>query len=156
MESAEVVFGFAFDACPHAAALLGRVGSGSGDVEEDHVGIEFRQRAGGCEGEVISEVGVFHFVHTGGGDAETEEAGVEASELGFDGRVVEEIGVDEFAEFGVLLVAGCADDGEDLLDAGVEEAFAEDALADHAGCSEENDVHSFMLQRGMWSVGGAE
>jgi hypothetical protein len=35
-----------------------------------------------------------------------------------------------------------------LVDAGIEEAFAEFALADHAGCSEEDHVHGFMLQRG--------
>jgi hypothetical protein len=34
-----------------------------------------------------------------------------------------------------------------LLHAGVEEAFAKNALADHAGCSEEDDVHGLMLQR---------
>ena len=41
-----------------------------------------------------------------------------------------------------------ADDGEDLVDVGVEEALAQDALAYHAGGSEENYVHGFMLQGG--------
>jgi hypothetical protein len=35
-----------------------------------------------------------------------------------------------------------------LLDAGIEKAFAENALAHHAGCPEEDHVHGFMLQRG--------
>ena len=91
----------------------------------------------------------------GGGDAETEEAGVEAGEFGFDGGVVEEVGVDEFAEFGVVLTGWSANDGEDLVDVGVEEAFAENSLADHAGCSEENYVHMLMLQRGGCRRGGA-
>ena len=77
-----------------------------------------------------------------------EEAGVEAGELGFDAGVVEEIGVDEFAEFGVLLVGWGAHDGEDLRDVGVEEALAQNALADHARCSEENYLHLFMLPCG--------
>jgi len=34
------------------------------------------------------------------------------------------------------------------LHVGIEEAFAENALADHAGCSEENYFHLVMLQRG--------
>ena len=48
----------------------------------------------------------------------------------------------------MLLARGRAHDGEDLVDAGIEEALAEDALADHAGCSEEDYVHVVMLQRG--------
>jgi hypothetical protein len=48
----------------------------------------------------------------------------------------------------VLLAGWSSDDGEDSVDVGVEEALAEDALAYHAGCSEEDYVHGFMLQRG--------
>jgi hypothetical protein len=47
-----------------------------------------------------------------------------------------------------VLAGWGADDGENLVDAGVEEAFAENALADHAGGSEEDYVHLVMLQRG--------
>jgi hypothetical protein len=36
-----------------------------------------------------------------------------------------------------------------LVDVGVEETLAENALAYHAGCSEEDYVHLFMLQPGM-------
>jgi hypothetical protein len=68
--------------------------------------------------------------------------------LGLDGGVVEEVGVEQFAELGMLLAGWGADDGEDLLDIGVEETFSQNALADHAGCSEENYVHGFILQRG--------
>jgi hypothetical protein len=152
-EFEEVVFGAALDAGPHGAAAFAGVGSGAGDVDEGHPGVEAGEGGGSGESEVVGEVGVLCFGHAGGGDAETEEAGVEACELGFDGGVVEEVGVDEFAELGVLLLARSADDGEDLLDAGVEEAFAKDALADHAGCSEEDDVHGFMLQRMMGGAG---
>ena len=93
-------------------------------------------------------MGVFRFVHASGGDAEREETGIEAGELGLDAGVVEEICVDEFAEFGVLLVGWGAHDGEDLLHFGVEQALAQDALADHSCRSEENYFHVVMLQRG--------
>jgi Aspartyl protease/PDZ domain len=96
----------------------------------------------------VGELGVLCFVDAGGGDAEGEDAGVEAGELRLDVGVVEEVGVDELAEFGVLLVGGGADDGEDLVDFGVEEALAENTLAYHACCSEEDYIHGVMLQRG--------
>jgi hypothetical protein len=35
-----------------------------------------------------------------------------------------------------------------LFYVGVEEALAEDALSYHAGCTEEDDVHGFMLYAG--------
>ena len=123
-ELEDVVFGFAFDASPHGAAALGRVGAGSGDVKEGHVGVEAGEGGGGGEGQVVGEVGVFCFVHAGGGDAEGEEAGVVAGELRFDGGVVEEVVVDEFSEFGVVLAGRGAHDGENLPHVGVEEAFA--------------------------------
>jgi hypothetical protein len=105
------------------------------------LGLSFATVVAAGESEVVGEVGVFRFVHAGGGDTETEKAGVEAGELGLDGRVVEEVAVDEFAELGVVLAGGGAHDGENLLYVGVEEAFAQNALAYHAGCSEENYVH---------------
>jgi hypothetical protein len=82
-----------------------------------------------------------------GANSEREETGVEAGELGLDGGVVEEIGVDEFAESGVLLVGWGAHDGEDLLHVGVEEALAKNALADHSSRSEENYIHAIL---GIW------
>jgi hypothetical protein len=142
----EIVFGLAFDAGPHDAAVFGGVSASAGDVEEGHGGVELRQRRGCGEGEVVGEVLVLLFGHSGGGDAEGEEAGVEAGELGLDGGVVEEVGVDELPEFGVVLTGWCADDGEDLVNVGVEQALAKNALAYHAGCSEEDYVHGLMLQ----------
>jgi hypothetical protein len=123
-ELEEIVFGFAFDAGPHGAAAFGRVGASSGDVEEGHLRVESCEGCGSGEGEVVGEVLVLRLVHPGGGDAKGEEAGVEAGELGFNGGVVEEVGVDEFVEFGVVLIGRSADDGEDLLYVRVEEAFA--------------------------------
>jgi hypothetical protein len=97
----------------------------------------------------VRDAGVLGFGHTGGGDADAEEAGVEAGEIGLDGGVVEEIAVNEFSQLGVALAGWIADDGEDLLDFGVEKAFAQNSLAYHAGCAEKNYVHLFGLS---WNV----
>jgi hypothetical protein len=48
----------------------------------------------------------------------------------------------------MLLAGWGADDGEDLSHVGIEKAFAQDTLANHASASEEDYVHVFMLQRG--------
>ena len=48
-------------------------------------------------------------------------------------------------ELCVLLMDGAASDGEDFGDTGIEEAFAEDALADHACSSGEDDAHRVRL-----------
>jgi len=52
-----------------------------------------------------------------------------------------------------LLARRGADDGEDLVDFGVEETFAQNALADHTGSAEKDYVHVFMLQRTLVSYG---
>jgi hypothetical protein len=55
--------------------------------------------------------------------------------------------VDEFAEIRVVLTGRSTDDGEYLLHLGVEEAFAQNTLTDHAGCAKEDHFHVLMLQR---------
>ena len=90
-------------------------------------------------------MGVFSLVHAGRRDTEREEAGIEAGKLRFDFGVVEKVGVEKFVEFIVLLTGWGTDDGENLLYVRVEEALAQNPLADHAGCSEEDYVHLFML-----------
>jgi hypothetical protein len=42
-------------------------------------------------------------------------------------------------------VHGAAGDGENFGDAGIEEGFAKDSLADHTGCSGEDDAHRGIL-----------
>jgi hypothetical protein len=65
--------------------------------------------------------------------------------LGFVAGEVGDVGDDEFAELRVLLMDRAAADGEDLGDAGIEEAFAKDALPDHACSSGEDDSHRGIL-----------
>jgi hypothetical protein len=52
--------------------------------------------------------------------------------------------VHQFAKFLVLLSSRAAPNGEDGLYVGIEQAFTQDALADHSGCAEEDDVHVFI------------
>jgi hypothetical protein len=40
-----------------------------------------------------------------------------------------------------LLVQRTAADGEDDVNAGIQKAFTENALANHSGCAEEDDFH---------------
>jgi len=141
----EVVLGLAFDAGPHAASAFGGVGARAGDIKEGHLRVEFCERGCGCHGEVVGEVLIFGLFHAGRGDAKGEEAGVVTGEFGFDVGVVEEVGVNELVKFGVVLVCRSTHDGEDVVDARIKETFAQNALADHAGSSKEDDIHAFML-----------
>lgn len=93
----------------------------------------------------MGDVSVVGLGHAGRGDAKTEEAGVQACEFGLDRGVVGEIRQDEFSKFGVGLCGWSADDGRDLIHIGIEQALAQNALADHPGCSEEKYVHLLPL-----------
>jgi len=137
----DIVFGSAFDAGPHGPTALCAVGPGSGDVDKRHGRVKPRQCSGGGEGEVVRDLCVLGLGHASRCDAEAEKAGIEIREFGFDGRVVQKIGVNELSEFGVLLTRWSADDGEDLFHVGIENAFAKNALTDHPGCSKKNHIH---------------
>src|SRR5271163_4956925 len=45
-------------------------------------------------------------------------------------------------KLGIMLTRGATSDGEHVVHIGVEQALAQHALADHAGCAEENNVHA--------------
>ncbi len=53
-------------------------------------GLSFASVVAAARVRVVRDVCVLGLGHAGGGDAEAEEAGVEAGEFGFDGGVVEE------------------------------------------------------------------
>ncbi len=84
---------------------------------------------------------VAFLTHADRGDAETEEAGIEPSELGFDARIIQKIIVHDFAQLGVPLPGRAAPDREHAFHVSVEQAFAQDALPDHARCAEQDDFH---------------
>ena len=78
-------------------------------------------------------------IHADRGDAEAEEAGVISGQLGFDLREIREIVVQDFTQLGVLHPGRAAPDRQYFRDAGIDEAFAQDALPDHAGGAEQDD-----------------
>ena len=51
----------------------------------------------------------------------------------------------DLAQLLVALARGPAADGEDLLHSGIEQAFAQRALPDHAGGPEKDDLHGTPL-----------
>src|SRR5208282_3007535 len=87
-------------------------------------------------------VGVAFFGHARGRRAGAVETGVVAGELSLHRRIIEKVLVDQLGELRVLPASGIANDAENLLDAWVEEAFAQDALADHAVCTEQNGLQA--------------
>jgi hypothetical protein len=135
------VFGFSFDAGPHDAAAFGAVGAGSGDKDEGHSRIEADESLGGSDSDVVGDAGVVGFVHARGGNAEAEEASVEADEPVFDFGVVEQVLADDFRQLGMLRSGWGAAYGENAVDVGSEQAFSLDALSNHAGGAENQNVH---------------
>jgi len=93
-QAGECVFGAAFDASPHGAALFGAVGAGAGDVDEGHLWIECGEGLGEVQCGVVGDVGVVGFAEADGADAGAEEAGVVAGELAGDLAEIHEIGRD--------------------------------------------------------------
>ena len=119
--------------------------TGAGNVDENHFRIQARKSFRGGDGDAVGDVCVGFFRHAGGGDAEAEEAGVEAGELRFDRRIIPKIGVDDLAQLGISLAGGGAADRHNQLHVGIEKTFAQDALADHARCAEKQDVHGTII-----------
>jgi len=62
-------------------------------------------------------------------------------QLQFDGRIIQEIIVHDFAQLGVQLSARAAPDREHAFHAGIAQAFAQAALPDHSGGAEQDDFH---------------
>src|ERR1700743_3159819 len=80
-------------------------------------------------------------VHADRRYAEAEEACVVAGEPRLDHREIEEIIVQDFLQPGMSLSGRAAPDREHAFDAGIDQAFAQDALAYHSGGAEDDDLH---------------
>ena len=85
------VLGAALHARPHQRAALGAVGADARHIDERHLRIQSRQHFGSCQREVVGDARVLRFAHAGRRNAETEEARVEAAEVGLDRAVVHQI-----------------------------------------------------------------
>ncbi len=85
--------------------------------------------------------------HADRADAETEKAGIESAESGFDRGEVQEIVVHDLAQLGILLAGRTASDRKHAVDSGIEQAFAQDALPDHSGGAEQDDFHALIRRK---------
>jgi len=98
-------------------------------------------RASRRECDVVSQMTITLLVQTHGGHAQTEEAGVIARHLVFDRGEIQKVLVYDFAQLRILLPRRTAADAQHLRHLGIAQAFAQNALSDHAGCAEDNDSH---------------
>ena len=80
-------------------------------------------------------------IHADRGDAEAEEAGVVSGKPRFDLREIREIVVQDFTQLGMPHPGRAAPDRQHVRDTGVDQAFAQHALPDHAGGAEQDDLH---------------
>src|SRR5262249_40072321 len=117
------------------------IGSGAGNVDEGHLGIQAAQGLRGGQRDVVGHPAIVLLRHSSGGDTEAEKAGVEGGELWLDGLIIGEIAVNDFAEFWTLGAAWGAANGLHDAHVGIGQALAENALADHSRCAEDEDVH---------------
>ena len=83
-------------------------------------------------------------VHPDGGNTEAEEAGVVSGEFGFDRGEIGEILVQYFPQLGVLQSGRAAPDHQHAFNGGIDQAFAQHALANHAGGAEQDHFHDLM------------
>ena len=135
----EVVFGLRFHAGPEEAA----VGASSlpADVMEGGAGTEEFACYGGGERVRVGDFAVFVFGDLRGGDAETEEAGVDGAEGFLNGGIIQKILVDVGAEFGICLHERAAGDGADFVDDGRGKAGVKDGCAGGTCCTEKENFH---------------
>ncbi len=97
-------------------------------------------------------------VHADRTDAEAKEAGIIAGELRLDRGKIREIVVPDFLQFWMALPGRATSDREHALDAGINQAFAQHALPDHAGGAEQDHFHVLITPAGLdlegFSAGG--
>jgi hypothetical protein len=140
------VFGLTFDAGPHGTAFFGAVCAGAGDIEEGHLWIDSGERVRYGDGQIEVDVAIRGFPQASGGGSERKKTEVVAGHLIFVAGDVVKVGDDELLEFRVVLRERRAADSEDKFHDGVGKALAEDALADHSRCAEENYFHDCALR----------
>jgi len=124
----EVALSLRLDASPKKAT--GRASSLPADVVEGRSGTLGFEHVGGGQGVGVGDLAVALFGDLGGGDAKTEEAGIDGSESFLYRGVIQKILVDKGAEFGIRVHQRTARDGADFVDNGSGAAGFEDGVAD--------------------------
>ena len=108
-------------------------------------GHELAEHFGGRDRDAVGHARVVRLRHPGRRHPQAEEAGIEATQPILDRRVVPQIRVRDFLELGVLHARRVPPDRQHAPDIGVEQAFPQDPLTDHAGGAEEDDVQAAIL-----------
>jgi probable blue pigment (indigoidine) exporter len=135
----DVPLGPTLDPRPHPAAV--GVGARARDIDEGDLRADLGEDAGRRHRVVVGDDGVFGLVETHRRDPQAIEAGVGTGQVVLDRRQVGEIAEPDFAQLGVPHSGRRPADGDDLLDVGGEQALAQHTLADHAGRTEDDDLH---------------
>jgi len=136
------ILGFAFGARPRGTSTLGAVRSLARDVTEgEPLRRGRRDGIGRRERQVICQVVIVALAHAYRRDAQAEKAGVTVGELRLDAGEVEEIFMDNFAQFWMAEPAGMPDNDEHAFDAPIVQAFEQRAFAHHARRAEDHDLH---------------
>jgi probable blue pigment (indigoidine) exporter len=135
----DVLLGASLDPRPHAAAV--GVGARARDIHKGDLRADLGKHSGGSHRIVVGDDAVFGLVEPHRRDAQAIETGVGAGDVVLDRRQVAEVGQLDLAQLGVAHSGRRPDDGDDLLDVGSQQALAQHTLADHAGRTEDDDLH---------------
>jgi probable blue pigment (indigoidine) exporter len=142
----DLPLGAPLDPRPHLPAV--GVGAGTGDVDKGRPRVESGEGAGRHHRVVVGDPGVGRLVHADGGNPKAVETGVGAGQLLPDGRDIGEIRKRHLAQLGVRDAGRRADHGDDLIDVRRQQTLAQHALADHAGRTEDHDLHDMLSSVG--------
>ena len=148
-ECEERILGLPLHTRPHAGAATAAVRTRTRYVDERHPGVQSRERFPCGQRDVEGHAPVFLFLRADRRDSKAEEARVEAEELGLDARKVKQIGMYELDQLGIRPARTGATDREHFMHLRVEQAFAEDALPDHARRAEQDDFHGSRYVRSL-------
>ena len=129
------------DPRPHDSPTLAAVRPAARDVDEGHPRIEPGQRPGYGQCQIIGEPRVALLRESRRRDPETEEAGVEARELGLDGAEVGRVGHHQVAQLLVRLPVARRPTASTRATPGSRRHSRSTPLPDHAGGAEKQDVH---------------
>jgi probable blue pigment (indigoidine) exporter len=139
----DVPLGSALDSRPHPAAV--GIGAGARHIDEGDLRADLGKHAGSGHRVVVGDDAVFGLVESHRRDTQAIEAGVGTGQIVPDRRQVAEIGQPDLPQLAMPHPGRRPDDGDDLLDVGSEQTLAQHTLADHAGRTEDDDLHRCSL-----------
>src|ERR1700684_1028483 len=97
-----------------------------------------------CKRQVVRDLRVVGFAHSHGRNAEAEKARIVSGKLRRDGRQIVQIFMHDLLNLGVLASGRAPAGDEHFGDVGIEQAFTQRALSDHACRAKQNDLQRFL------------